>query len=264
MILIGVMWLLDKLVDKKFHNRYTYGGVIGGILLILMLNIPFQSKEDDSIKIGDTVVMGNYENEAMEWIVLDKDNEKGYLLWLKDAIDNRAFDKRDEALDPNAENLGSNYWETSDIQEWLNGEFLDAFSDNEKEMIQTTKLRNILPHHLIEQKVGGERPFYWTSILPYLDQNYEQAYYNFSYNQVFLLDVQQVKKFVYDQGISTVKRDVETNKKVDYWLRTPYYLNTTMTRAVGTDGFVYHKFSILDNVSVVPAIYVNDKYFINQ
>ena len=107
-------------------------------------------------------------------------------------------------------------------------------------MINDTKLKNILPHNLIQEKAGGERPFYWVAVMSHVDQNYQEAYFNYASDKVFLLDVEQLKRYVHDQGLSVVKRG-DSGTKVEYWLRTPYYSNTNMTRMVGRDGFVYHK-----------------------
>ena len=256
MIIIGLLWFVDQLNFKKLHNRYFYGLIAGLLILILLLNIPL-SPSDDRIKIGDTVTFGQYQNKPLEWSVIDINEEKGYLLWLKDTIDDRAFDQSDETAAQNASNFGSNYWESSDLRRWLNEDFLSGFSEKERAMIHQTKLKNILPYNRLQQKVGGEGPFYWTSVLPYVDQNYNRAYYNYSYDKVFLLDVEQLKKYVFDQGLTTVKRDSRSDDKVEYWLRTPYYNRADMTRMVGKDGFVYHKYSNINDINVVPAIYVN-------
>jgi len=256
MILIGLLWLLDRLVLKKLRNKYVYGCVAGVLVITLLLNLSF-TKSDDTLSIGDTITMGQYKNKPLEWTVIDINDEKGVLLWLKDTIHVEAFDKSDESLAQNESNYGSNYWENSDLRRWLNKDFLSSFSENEKEMINETKLKHILPYHLLEQKMGGDRPFNWTSIVPYVDQNYNRAYFDYSYDKVFLLDVEQLKKYVYNHKISTVKTNRTSGDKEEYWLRTPYYYSKSMTRTVGKDGFVYHKHSNTADIGIAPAIYLN-------
>ena len=86
--------------------------------------------------LGDVVHMGAYEQdnntqngkEPIEWIVMDKDDNR-ILLLSRLIIDNRKYDE--------------DTWENSELRHWLNNEFFyNAFSETERSNIVTTKLNN--------------------------------------------------------------------------------------------------------------------------
>lgn len=247
MLLIGVMWILDRLNFKKMGQiRWLY--VVTIILLLSILtNIPFSPSKGD---VGDVITFGEYEGKPLQWIVINR-NKNGSLLWLNEPVSYQPFDVLDKK--------GINHWRTSELRKWLNTDFLRDFSEEELDKIQLTKLRNVISHGFVDEKVGGERPFYWTSIPSSVDQNYERAFFQYTSDKVFLLDAQQLKKFVFNQGLPISKKDQRTKKKVSYWLRTPYYSSTNMTRMVDNDGFVYHKYSSAEDIGVIPAIYIQSE-----
>lgn len=88
--------------------------------------------------IGDIFTFGKYEQdnisstekEEIEWIVLDKE-EKKTLIISRYALDEKKYH----------DSITEVTWETSDIRNWLNNDFLhSAFSLNEQEIIATTTL----------------------------------------------------------------------------------------------------------------------------
>lgn len=252
MVLLGVMWVLNRLNIKKIiQSKWTYGVTAVFLLVVLMIQFPHSPTKND---IGDEITFGEYDGKPLKWTIIDR-NRNGFLLWLNGPIAYQAFDVLDETLDEE-NHYGSNHWENSDIRNWLNTEFLKDFTEDELAKLQPTKLRNVISHRYIDEKDGGERPFYWTSIPSSVDQNYARAYFQNTTDKVFLLDVKQLKDFVFDQGLSTVKKDLASGAKVSYWLRTPYYNSTSMTRTVGEDGFVYHKHSSVKKIAIIPALYI--------
>ena len=91
-------------------------------------------------QIGDTVWFGSYEQdndtsngaEAIEWLVLDKQDGK-LLLLSKDALDAKPYNEKYVDVT----------WETCTLRSWLNGTFYTtAFSQTEQGRIATTKSRN--------------------------------------------------------------------------------------------------------------------------
>ena len=97
--------------------------------------------ELEDAEIGDTVVFGHYEQdndtsngkEAIEWIVLDEDGDKLFLL-SKDALDCKRYQEEDYMDD---------IWEISTLRTWLNENFYKAaFSKEEQGKIETTHLNN--------------------------------------------------------------------------------------------------------------------------
>lgn len=87
---------------------------------------------------GDTVFFGEYEQdnltsngkEGIEWLVLDKKNDKELLI-SKHVLVDKAFDES-----------GSNAtWENCSLRKWLNADFInDAFSTAEQSKIQSTQV----------------------------------------------------------------------------------------------------------------------------
>jgi len=104
--------------------------------------------EISKARVGDTVRFGSYEQdnnlsngaEAIEWLVLDKQDGK-LLLLSKDALDCKMYNERSERVT----------WETCTLRNWLNGTFYNtAFSTAERGRIATTKVKN------------GDNPYYNT------------------------------------------------------------------------------------------------------
>lgn len=86
------------------------------------------------VSVGDTVVMGYYGNEAIEWIVLDYDPST-----------NRALLISKYCLDAIPYHAGSNYgsWENCTLRRWLNNSFINqAFTQEEQAIIASTHLSN--------------------------------------------------------------------------------------------------------------------------
>ncbi len=90
--------------------------------------------------VGDTVRFGSYEQdndtsngaEAIEWLVLDKQDGK-LLLLSKNALECKKYNEESVKVT----------WETCTLRDWLNSTFYTtAFSTVEQERIETTKVRN--------------------------------------------------------------------------------------------------------------------------
>lgn len=88
---------------------------------------------DKTIKMGWYEQDGDFsEYEEIEWIVLAEDGDK-QLVISKYVLDIKPFHATD------SENIA---WEKSSLRIWLNGEFYaNAFSDQEKNMIMTSKVK---------------------------------------------------------------------------------------------------------------------------
>ena len=73
--------------------------------------------------LNNTIYLGKYQNEDLEWIVLEEQNSKALLL-TKNIIDSKRFSENDS------------YYDTSTIRMWLNNEFYNiSFNDIEKNLI---------------------------------------------------------------------------------------------------------------------------------
>ena len=86
------------------------------------------------VRIGDTITMGYYGNEEIEWIVLDYDPYTDQALVISKYC-----------LDAIPYHAGSTYgsWENSTLRRWLNNAFIGtAFSPSEQDRIVLTHLTN--------------------------------------------------------------------------------------------------------------------------
>lgn len=254
MILVGILWLIDN-CNIRTVLKLSFSAIVVLITTILIISPMnnIQEAEDGVLKTGQYIYFGNYNKEPLKWVVLNNDN-KGILLWCINAVEYMEFDYEDEVI----ENIyGSNNWANSDVRKWLNTEFKNSFNGKEVSLINNTINKNILSYNNIEKIVGGSKPFYWSAITSYVSQNYNtDAYYDYSIESVFLLDVFQLQEYVYENNIK-LKKDER------YWLRTPYYSSISMVRVVDKDGFVYHKDANV-KAGVVPAIYINKGFTIKS
>lgn len=247
MILVGVLWLFNNYKNKVVLKMMP---VIAVSIIILFLIAPLNNaaKTNMTLETGDYIQFGSYKQSPLNWIILKYDNN-GYLIWSENSIDKMEFDIKDEQIKENK--YGSNNWESSDIRNYLNSDFKNNFSSKEQEIINKIQLKNVLTYNNIQIKDGGNKPYFWTAITSYVDQNYAaDAYYKNSVDKIFLLDTFQLKNYVYDNNI-------DYKKNTRYWLRTPYYSNESMVRIVGEDGLVYHKDANV-KAGIIPALYINE------
>ena len=83
-------------------------------------------------KSENLVTFGNYDSRKIEWIVLDKQDDK-MLLMTKDIIDCCAYDYSEDDIT----------WEKCDLRRWLNNTFYNqAFGTGEKGLILKTDVEN--------------------------------------------------------------------------------------------------------------------------
>ena len=253
MILAGLYWLINN-YSIRTVLKLSFTAII--VLVFTTLIIPSNNKikEDGMLKTGQYIYFGSYNKMPLKWLVLNND-DKGLLLWCDNIVEYTEFDNADEA---NKENIhGSNSWMESDVRKWLNTEFINSFNEKEASLINNTVNKNILSYDNIDKRAGGNKPFYWNSITSYASQNYDtDAYYDYSNESVFLLDVYQLQKYVYENNLK-FKKDER------YWLRTPYYSSNSMVRIVDKDGFVYHKDANV-KAGVIPAICINKNFSIKS
>lgn len=108
-----------------------------------------------AVRVGDTITFGNYrqenndktnEKKPIEWIVLDKKENKALLI-SKYGLDVQPY--HTESVEVT--------WETCSLRKWLNGSFLEnAFTEREREAILETNVDNSMSQGAAAYKtVGG-------------------------------------------------------------------------------------------------------------
>ena len=112
--------------------------VIIAVVAVLLIHGGNPVKDLKEARVGDTVTYGTYEQdgdydngkEAIEWIVLDKQDGK-LLLISRYALAEMTYDYKGEEVT----------WEKCSLRKWLNGIFVkEAFTDKEIKHIPTAKV----------------------------------------------------------------------------------------------------------------------------
>lgn len=202
--------------------------------------------QDTSVDDIETVKFGSYPQsdesgktkEPIEWIVLDRQEDKSLLL-SKYILDCKCYYvERNDAT-----------WEKSSLREWLNNEFyIHAFDNNQKNKIQIT--------HLINS--GGKET--------------DDKIYILSVGEIIKYFGSGGKNFL---GFTTMYKNVETREtnyaknnessvlnrsssEDDFWLRTPGRFNWWVAYIQGghlsTDGIMVNDSSI----GVRPALWISN------
>lgn len=193
-------------------------------------------------QVGDIITFGSYEQdnktangkEAIEWKVLEKDQNGKMLLISRYALDCRRYHSKNEKVT----------WETSDIRSWLNNDFYGtAFTKSERAKITSTTLEN----------------------RDNADYNTDGG--NDTKDKVFLLSIDEAKAYL----PSTVERVCIATKYAEsqgsqlesltrscrWWLRSP---GSTLYTAsfVKVDGFILQLGTpvSVEKRSVRPAVWV--------
>lgn len=208
--------------------------VIGSILL----------KEEQvpiNLSIGDYIEMGSYLKEPILWRVIHIDEEGDPLLLSHHLISRKSYDSIGDAHrnkideihihlgDLERHNRGSNFWQDSNIRQWLNETsesidwirnppskgskhanlipyhkecgFLhsDNFSDAELNAIKLTEYKVILNENDLLKSDGGVEVYISSDMLDGPDYNYNKAYYQTLEDKIFLLSINEVKEYLYDR-----------------------------------------------------------------
>ena len=130
--------------------------------------------------IKERVILERYKlngnEDSIEWIILEE-KQDSMLITSKHAIDARSFSDYDNS-----------YWEGSGIRAWLNKDFIiAAFDEEEQELIKTTTL-------ITKNYIDGD------SDRVYLVNKQQQKPQQETMDQVFLLSLEEVKKYFPDDN----------------------------------------------------------------
>lgn len=207
---------------------------------------------------GDTVLFGTYEQdndqsngaEAIEWIVLDKQDGK-LLLLSKYALDCKSYNEEETEVT----------WETCTLREWLNGTFYDtAFSQAEQDCIATTQVKN--EDNPIYKTEGGndtEDKVFLLSIKEAIQYfNSDPGAWDFARCVKVTEYAKAQGAMVYNEEEFKVAGNSEYNGSGWWWLRSPGMnsgkaANIYLLGSVNREGLI-----VFDTVSVVrPAFWLS-------
>lgn len=272
-----------------------------------------------NIDIGDYIEFGNYLNEPIVWRVINKD-ENGIMLFSDKILCFKAFDARgdEDEFEGNFSEFtrwgsGSNYWALSNLREWLNSNeedvsytrnppterntrdgnpyvyergFLTNFNKDELDIIEEVTHKTLLSEEDIYLADGGMEPVSYYEDLNFDSNNYDNSYYQYITDKVFLLSIKELKEYVYDRGwdyraISTPEAIEESegqhldpipydyshrpsDKYAAYWLRTPSYVYSYNTYMVEYSGGIYTVPAFAGEYGVRPSLYIKENVKVAQ
>ncbi len=194
------------------------------------------------IQVGSTIVFGSYDQdnnpengaEEIEWIVLDKDKNKVFVV-SKYALAMKQYTKFNKEA-----NL---CWESSFARKWLNDKFLnEAFNEKERNNIAETLVKNN-PNPLYGTNCGDD-----------------------TYDRIFLLSIEEVETYMENnedricKATETAKQQGSTVYKGEYasWLlRTMGRSKIYVTNVHGNGTILKHGTPPVDNgYSIRPAMWI--------
>lgn len=119
-------------------NRKEKGGLFSGLASL------FSSGKGEEHEVGETVTLGTYAGEKIEWQILEKKAGGSYVLLAKEAVEVKPYHTGADGA----------AWENCSLRAWLNGDFYNgAFSDSAKKKIVKTTVPN--PGNAVSGTAGG-------------------------------------------------------------------------------------------------------------
>ncbi len=261
-----------------------------------------------TINIGDYIQFGHYYGQPILWRVINIDDQGSPMLLTEKILCLKAFDAGGDGTDGRIDSFritrGSNYWEKSNIREWLNSDssrvafsqqppddthvcdgywnysssnndyadepgFLNNFTQNELASIKPiTHPCLISPiDELIKDGGSGYSVPYSFRMTDNINNFYDNAYENVE-DIVFLPDLYELQKYVYDRGWQYLKKPtalavqisenkdsrIDTEKYWFYWTRTPHMGSSGETLSCAPDDHFWYVFDVNGSVGIAPSL----------
>jgi hypothetical protein len=175
---------------------------------------------------------------GISWLVLEEDKDKVLLLSEFVLFDRQYNDKN-----------GSTTWENCTLRSYLNNEFLNSFSLQERERIAQTHVRN--GEILYTEPLGG-------SLISRI-QSWPVPAGNDTYDRVFLLSHDELREYFTDESTrkASMAKDHPRHGDYDHWwwrLRSPG--GCTFSAAVVTDRGFDLAYATTVEIGVRPALWL--------
>jgi hypothetical protein len=234
-------------MSKNWKPMSKHVAVIALGMLVFMLLISLNGVQrpkaamtdpTPTVKIGDYIQFGKYDNQPILWRVIHLDSNGDPMLFAERILSLKAFDAKGNKHKANTDRLkvGSNYYADSNIRQWLNSKtpsdgtnlivwkqnppippnvlgsdegyadargFLsnDYFSTVERSLIKLLKHKVMLAKVDASKTEGGNANLTYNKNIDEIVQNYNvNARYQNVTDSVFLLSVKQLKEYVRDRG----------------------------------------------------------------
>lgn len=211
-------------------------------------------------EVGDYILFGKYNKQKILWRVINIDETGSPLILMENVIAIKSYDSAGSVhKDKDRINYGSNYWENSNIRQWLNSEnkigqwiqnppsktnifegsnpyddepgFLsdENFTADEKKIIIAKKNKVLLAKIDEDKKVGGIEPLKCSFSLEDAIEGYDNAYYMEVSDKVRLLSVKELYDYVYKRGYNIWRKPTKealeqnTDKEIMNYTANDYF-----------------------------------------
>lgn len=219
------MFLFTNFMDVLFAaiiigivNMHTRNKIISlSALAIVMVALQIEPPKE-------TVEFGTYNGKPLKWEVMRKYEDGSEELVTRFCVTERIFD--DE----------NNMWETSDLREWLNSDFITEFTMDELARIVPQRNEVMLTYNDRGLAESGDHTHFWSATRNEVADLSETAYKYYVDDMVYIPTLDMMK-------------DIDVNGS--YWILCPYGYNDKMQRYMKNDGFILH--TNVDNIYGVRA-----------
>lgn len=219
------MFLFTNFMDVLFAaiiigivNMHTRNKIISlSALAIVMVALQIEPPKE-------TVEFGTYNGKPIKWEVMRKYEDGSEELVTRFCVTERIFD--DE----------NNMWETSDLREWLNSDFITEFTMDELARIVPQRNEVMLTYNDRGLAESGDHTHFWSATRNEVADLSETAYKYYVDDMVYIPTLDMMK-------------DIDVNGS--YWILCPYGYNDKMQRYMKNDGFILH--TNVDNIYGVRA-----------
>ena len=240
-----LLWVLAGLFSLRKGCRLP--AVTAGALALLLLvptvwggirSLLQNSRTYDAPAVGSWVALGQWEGEPLRWQVIGE--EDGVLtLMSASSVAELPFDEE-----------GDGTWADSSLRVWLNGPFLESFSQEEQAALVSETYSVVCNAAHRQEAETGDRELYCSHIPSLASRDLSRAYQTSCTDLVSLPDVGQIT------ALDAAGWDWTLSES--YWLTTPYYSNSGLVRCASANATV--PFADAASVlSVRPCLYVSSE-----
>lgn len=201
------------IVNMQLRNRIASIAALAVAVGVLQIEPP-----------KETIEFGTYNGQPLKWEVMQEYDDGSKVIVTKDCVTERIFD--DE----------NNMWETSDLRQWLNSDFISEFTMDELARIEPKENEVMLTYNDRGLAVSGDHTHYWSATRSEVADLSESAYKYYVDDMVYIPTLDMMKTI-----------DVRGS----YWILCPYGYNDKMQRYMKNDGFILH--TNVDNIDGVRA-----------
>ena len=205
--------IIISIVNMRMRGRIISVTALAAAVIGLQIEPPKES-----------VTFGTYAGEPIKWEIMEEYSDGTVELVTRECVTQSVFDAE------------SNMWETSDLRQWLNSDFINEFTMDELARIVPTSNEVMLTYNDRALAESGDHTHFWSATRKEVADLSETAFKH------------HVDDMIYIPTLSMME-DIDVNGS--YWILCPYGYNDKMQRYMKNDGFILH--TNVDNVYGVRA-----------